>query len=521
MPIAFGPFTLDPAAFELRRGGTPVPVEPQVLELLHLLVANRDRLVTRDELVERVWQGRIVSEATISSRIKAARQAIGDDGTAQRLIRTVHGRGFRFVAPVDGSADAAWLADPGVSLAVPDDRPSLAVLPFRYLAADPGWRYLLAGLQEEISLGLMRMKSFLVVNSGSGARFGEIEPDAEAPDLAAIGARLGVRYLVTGSLRVAGEALRVTARLVEAATGAEVWADRFDGALADTFDVQDRITEAVIGALMPSILAVEADRVKRQRPADPGAYDRLLRALPDVWALEPTAAARAMAELDRTLAQAPDYALAMALLSWCHGQHAVYNWPGDPHAHKARALDLARQAAALDPTDALVLTLLATAECVAGDVPAAQGHIDRSRQIDPNCCWNWNRGGYIHCYLGDPASGTAQLERSLRLSPLDPLRHLAFVGLGLAGFVAGDYDEALAWIDRGLAERPNILWVHRLVAACAAMAGDADRARRSVAIVEGYAPGIRVADITAAIPHQVPEIRARYQEALTRAGFAP
>ncbi len=518
MALRFEDCTIDPDNFELRRAGEAVPVEPQVLELLLFLAANPGRLVTRDELVEAVWQGRIVSDATIASRIKAARRAIGDDGTAQRLIATVHGRGFRFLAEVGDDADRTPPAPtaPPIAIEVPNDRPSLAVLPFRYLADDPAHRFLLAGLQDEVTAGLGRVRSYLVVNSGSAA-----SAAGATDDLRAIGAGLGVRYLVTGSLRAGGGRLRVTAHLVEAATGIEVWSGRFESEAGDTFELQDSITEALIGALSPALYAVEADRLKRQRPAVLAAYDHVLRAIPDCWAVERAASRRAMAELELAIAADPDYGLAHALLSWCHGQQVVYNWTSSPAEHRAAALTLARRGYALDPTDSMVLTLLATAESAAGEVAAARCHLYRGLEIDPNCCWAWNRSGYLHCYTGDPESGIADFEHALRLSPLDPLRHLSFVGMGLARFVAADYAAALMWIDRALADRPGILWVNRLVAACAALAGDRERAARAVAIVEGYAPGIRAADIVQAIPHQVEATRERYRRALVLAGFSP
>lgn len=519
MALRFDCFTLDPDAFELRRDGAVVPLEPQVLELLLFLARHPGRLVTRDELVEAVWHGRIVSEATIASRIKAARRAIGDDGTAQRLIATVHGRGFRFLAEVRGDAERGLppaAVAPPIAIEVPNDRPSLAVLPFRYLADDPAHRFLLAGLQDEVTAGLGRVRSYLVVNSGSAA-----SAAGTTDDLRAIGAGLGVRYLVTGSLRAGAGQLRVIAHLVEAASGIEVWSGRFESPAGDTFELQDAITEALIGALSPALYAVEADRLKRQRPAVLAAYDRVLKAIPDCWAVERAASRRAMAELKAAILADPDYGLAHALLSWCHGQQVVYNWTSRPAEHRAEALALARRGHALDPTDSMVLTLLATAESAAGEVAAARRHLDRGLEIDPNCCWAWNRSGYLHCYTGDPEAGIADLERSLRLSPLDPLRHLGFVGMGLAHFVAADYPSALQWIDRALDDRPGILWVNRLVAACAALAGDKERAGRAVAIVEGYAPGIRADDIVRAIPHQVAATRERYRAALIQAGFRP
>jgi len=287
-------------------------------------------------------------------------------------------------------------------------------------------------------------------------------------------------------------------------------------------DLEERISERIVGALEPGILAAEMRRLRRQRAQTPSAYELVLRALPEVWALSPPANARARALLEEAVALDPDYGLAHALLSWCHGQPLVYNWPlEDAAASRRTALELARRAARLDPDDPLVLILLATAECVAGEVGAAALHVARGLALDPNSAWGWNRSGFVHCYLGEPDTAVAHFERALRLSPLDPLRYLVYVGLGLAAFVAERYDDAIGWIEKALLENPEIVWVHRLLAACAAMAGEREQARRSVAIVESYAPDIDADQIVRAIPHQSEAVRERYREALLRAGFRP
>lgn len=535
MAFRFAECVLEPGAYELRRGGEIVPVEPQVFELLVLLIGNRDRVVTRDEMIEQVWNGRIVSEATLSSRIKAARQAIGDDGTAQRLIRTIHGRGFRFVADLRDDAAGPPAADPMArpqaaapapatsgpaeaaqpEAAVARNRPSLVVLPFRPMGENREITYLADGLVDEITSGLSRVRSFFVIARGSAQAFRGREVDVRD-----IARALGVRYVVQGSLRAAGRSLRVAVQLIDAANREEVWSGRFDGEWAEVFDVQDRITEAIVGALAPTILVAEVRRARRQRPRSLDAYDWLLQAMPGCWALDQRASVEAMDLLQQAIALDPDYALAHALLSWCHGQQLVYNWTRHPVPHREKALQLARRAAALDSSDPLVLILLGTAECVAAEVDAAAAHIAMGLELDPNSAWGWNRSGYIHCYRAEPDRAEADFERAMRLSPFDPMRHNSYVGMGLASFVGEAYGDALTWIDRALVDNPEIIWVHRLLAASAALAGDADRARRSVRIVEGYAPGITVEDIVRAIPHQDPGVRERYRRALGLAGFA-
>jgi len=539
MIYSMGSCTVDTRAYEVRRDGDLIPVEPQVFDLLVMLIENRGRLVTRDEIIERVWRGRIVSEAALSSRIKTVRQVIGDDGASQSLVRTIRGRGFRFVGEVregvpangrpasttaqsaatDAAAAFREIALPegtDEAFELPRDRPSLVVLPFRYLGDAGGYEPLLEGLVDEITSALARVRTFFVIARGSAEAFRGRDWDVR--EIARI---LGVRYVVQGSLRVSRDALRISVRLTDAVNREEVWSAPFNGELGDTFDVQDRITEAIVGVLQPTILVAEVRRVQRQRPENITAYGFVLQAMPKCWALNMLACADAMRLLQRAVGLDPSYALAHALLSWCHGQQVVYNWSADSENNKLQAFDFARRAASLDSDDPLVLIMLANATCVTGDIPSALAHVQRGLELDPNSSWGWNRSGWIHCYKGEADIAIDHFQRSLRLSPFDPMRHNAYFGLGFANFVAERYDEAIAWTEKGLVEKPDALWSNRELAASAALGGRRDRARRAVASVEGYAPWIRVADILTAVPIQNSTLRDRYRRGLELAGFKP
>ena len=534
MAWVIGPYELDNAAYELRCDGRLQTIEPQVFELLVLLLESGGRLVTKEEIIERIWKGRIVSEASISSRIKVARQAIGDDGSAQRLIKTVHGRGFRFVGEIIETQGSAEPGSGGAESERPEperpepapsemsgldvpalpDRPSIVVLPFELLSPDPAQQHILDGLLEEVTSGLSCVRSFFVIARGSAKAIA-----AEVQDVRIIAQILGVRYVLQGGVRFAGDAIRVTVQLIDGPSREEVWNASFDDESGNVFEVQDRITEAIVGALEPNILLAEVRRARRQRPDNIQAYDHVLRAMPLCWSLTREGSQAAIEQLEAAIALDAGFGLAHALLSWCYGQQCVYNWAEDPSAKKRQALACAQEAIAQDPDDPLVLIMLGTAECVAGDVRAAAVHVAKGLELDPNSSWGWNRSGYIQCYLGQAPTAIAHFERSLRLSPYDPMRHNVYVGMGLANFVGEDYTAALRWADKGLMENPKIVWVHRLVAACAAMAGDQDRAVQSVRIIEAYAPDITVESIVNAIPHQDTAVRERYRAALMQAGF--
>lgn len=521
--------SVDTEAYEVRCGGSVVPVEPQVFDLLVLLLENAGRVVSKDEIFERVWNGRIVSDAALSSRIKAARRAIGDDGTKQALIRTVRRRGFRVVAEVarkagspgrptshgriEGSARAVGpemreRIDAGTA----PTRPTVAVLPFR-CKGEPGAEAI-QGVDEGVRSGLARFRTFSVLADSSTDGV-----DSSSSDAGRIAKAVGARYVVQGSVRESAGRFRIAVELIDDISREVVWSAPFHGVLGDPLETQDEITKAIVGALESALLVAEVSRAKSRSSGSATAYDLVLQAMPMCWALSKTASDVASGLLVKAVEIDANYALGYALLSWCHGQQAVYNWTTVPDVHRQSALAMARRAAHLDNADPLVLNVLASAECVAGDLSAARVHVGRALEIDPNSAWAWIRAGYIHCNVGELDRALADFESALRLSPLDPMRHNALIGMGFTHLLAQHYEEAIAHIEQGLVESPSSVWANRELAAAAAMAGDREKAARSVAIVEGYAPSICVGSIVNAIPIRCDRLRKRFGEALTRAGF--
>src|SRR5262245_45475079 len=245
MRFYFGNQVLDVDRRELSRGSLPVAMEPQVFDLLVYLVQNRDRVVSKEDLIAAVWKGRIVSDSTLTSRINAARKAVGDNGEEQRLIRTIARKGLRFVGDVRHEGAEAGIAAhaPSAGLALPD-RPSIAVLPFANLSGDPEQDYFVDGVTEDIITALSRVRWFFVIARSSTFAYKNRDVDAKR-----IARELGVRYVLTGSVRRDGERVRVTGQLIEGATGANVWARSYDRALSDIFAVQDEITQTIVGAI--------------------------------------------------------------------------------------------------------------------------------------------------------------------------------------------------------------------------------------------------------------------------------
>ena len=267
MIYRFDDYCLDIDRQELRCGETPVAIEPQVFDLLKLLIDNRDRVVSKDDLIAEVWRGRIVSDSTLTSRIAAARQAIGDSGDSQRLIRTVARKGVRFVGAVQGDPAAAETPAPLLP-----GKPSIAVLPFDNMSGDAEQKFFADGVAEDIITALSRYPSLFVIARNSSFSF-----SGRHVDIKQVGRDLGVRYVLEGSLRRSANRVRVTAQLIEADSGNHVWAERYDRELSDIFAVQDEIAQATAGAIAPAIDRAERQRAARKAPASLdswGAYQR-------------------------------------------------------------------------------------------------------------------------------------------------------------------------------------------------------------------------------------------------------
>jgi len=343
MQFLFSDHILDTDRRELHRGAEAIAVEPQVLDLLILLLHNRDRVVTKDELIATVWVGRIVSEETLTSRIYAARRAVGDSGQSQKLIRTIARKGLRFVGDVRIQSDgpqpaiatdrplpAASQEPAHAGLSLPE-RPAIAVLPFQNLSGDAEQEYFVDGLVEEIITGLSRSKALFVIARNSSFTY-----KGRAVDVRQVGRDLGVRYVLEGSVRKAGNCLRITGQLIDAANGAHLWADRFDGDLADIFELQDQITTQVIGAIAPRLELAEIERARR-KTSNLDAYDYYLRAWAAIYRFSSEGSKEALSMLEKAIALDPEFALAYATQAVCYFMRRAFSWSDDPAREAAEA----------------------------------------------------------------------------------------------------------------------------------------------------------------------------------------
>ncbi|XHY18263.1 hypothetical protein SuNHUV7_30710 (plasmid) [Pseudoseohaeicola sp. NH-UV-7] len=367
------------------------------------------------------------------------------------------------------------------------DKPSIAVLPFDNMSGDPEQEYFADGVVEAITATLSRIRSFFVIARNSAFAY-----KGRHINVREIGRELGVKYVLEGSVQRSGSRVRITVQLIETDGGAHLWADKYDGSLDDIFDLQDKITEQVAGAIQPSIQFAEIERTRRKPPQDLGAYDFTMRAMPNVWMLEERAAATALGLLDKALEIDPDYPLALALAAWCWAQRSVYNWADDISHARAEALSRAERAAQMSSDDPLILAVLGTVHTFARNYGAARVLLERAIQLDPNAAWTLSRLGWLETYADHSEEAKQYFERAMRLSPLDPMNFNNLVGMGSAHQVAGEDDRAADLFLRALEERPNAHWVHRNLCAALLGAGREEEARASARTLMKVHPNMTV-----------------------------
>ena len=436
----FDGLQLDTERRELRKGTALVQLEPQVFDLLAFLIRQRERVVSRDEIINAVWNGRIVSESNLSSRLNAARAAIGDNGEEQRLIKTLIGKGIRFVGSVhDVPLGPQEIAGAVAGAAItPPQKPSIAVLPFQNLSRDPEQDYFADGMVEEIITALSRVRSLFVI-----ARNSSFVYKGGAVDVRQVGRELGVRYVLEGSVRKSSDRVRITGQLIDAASGAHLWADRFDGALADVFELQDRCAASVVNAIAPRLEEVEIQRARAKPTEHLGAYDHYLRGLPDLYRWERAANEAALRSFRDAIALDPDYASPYATATLCYVQRKANNWLEDMPGETAEALRLATQAAELGKDDAECLAYAgATIAYFESQVDRGASLIARSLAANPNFAAGWHYSGWVHIWLGQPEVAIQHLQNAVRLNPRDPLIFNIQNALAHAYFFAARYAES-------------------------------------------------------------------------------
>jgi adenylate cyclase len=523
MHFTFGNCSVDCARRELRRGGKLVAIEPQVFDVLVYLIQHRDRVVSRDDLLASVWGGRIVSESTLSSRINSARSAIGDSGEGQRLIKTLPRKGFRFVGRVREEEGPGRTLDGGTpaepprpALALPD-KPSIAVLAFANMSGDPGQDYFSDGITEDIITGLSRFSELFVI-----ARNSSFQYKGKSPDIREVGRELGVRYVLEGSIRRAGDRVRISAQLIDAVTGAHRWAERYDRELKDVFAVQDEVSRAIVAILIAHVNKAEIERTINKRPETWQAYDYFLQAADTrasfgaSWKAAELYEARRL--LEQTLAIDPNYARAYAMLAQNHITAWLTSLDGD-HLSPAcldRAHHLARKAVQLDPNLPEARAVLGFVLVRRREHEAAVAECEKAMALNPNFT-DW-RLGNILMLSGDPVRAIEAGERHMRLDPFYAPITAAF--LALAHYVLRQYAQALPLLRECASRGPNFPAVHVLLAATHAQLGNIEQARAEAAEVLRIDPKWTIDGTQALVtPFKRPEDAEHFFDGLRKAGL--
>jgi TolB-like protein len=518
----FDDHVLDIDRRELRRGSEPIAVEPQVFDLLVYLVQNRDRVVSKDDLIASVWGGRIVSESTLTSRINAARKAVGDSGEGQKLIRTIPRKGLRFVGavrtqPAGGQSAIGPPPDaiqepsrPGLPL---PDRPAIAVLPFTNMSGDPEQEYFSDGISEDIITALSKLRWFFVIARNSSFIY-----KGKAVHMKQVAEELGVGYVVEGSVRKSGDRLRITVQLNDVATGSHIWAERYDRSLADLFAVQDEITEAIVAAIEPQIYAAENFHAQRKPPDSLDAWDLVMRALSHYWRVTRQDNLVAQALLEKATAIDPGYGQALGVLAASQTFSAHMGW-----AEMAAAAPTAERSALaailVDSEDPWAHLALGCAYLFTRRFEDSLAEFELALRLNPNFSMAQGYYGLALCYSGRWEEAIVAARRALRLSPRDPFSAVYCGIAAYAHFVGRDYDEAIRLAREGIRQRGDFVGAHRVLTAAAGMAGKDDVAAVALQELRRAQPNISLAWINSHMPIKHEAEREHYLEGFRRAGL--
>ena len=522
----FEHFELDTARFELRAHGAAVALEPQVFALLRLLIAHRDRLVSREEIIAEVWEGRSVSEAAVASRIKSARQALGDNGREQRLIRTIHGVGFRFVAEVAeaGGASATAVARVVVDHAVPavdvgvDDnerlQPSIAVLPFRLVGVvDPQFA-IADALPQDLITELSRLHWLFVIARGSSFRFRGADADIDR-----VRAGLRVRYCLSGAVEMHDGAMTVSVELCDTNDRGIVWSDRFQGAVGAVHEIRDEIVRAVINGLEIHIPLNEVRRARLKPPDQLDAWSAYHLGLHHMFRFRKDDNLIATSFFERAVALEPRFARAYAGLSFTHFQNAFLRYTPDIAEATRRAHHFSERCLELDPMDPFGNCTMGRAFLLRGDLDGSLPWLERANLLSPNYAQATYSRAWTESMLGRASESQANIAAALARSPLDPLVYAMWAVRAFCHIGLGERAEAAEAADRA-AKLPG---AHALIEMIAVVGhGLNDNPARATAWARSAlarAPDLTRDEFFRAFPFRDPTTHARIAETLVRFGF--
>ena len=527
MIYQFGPFELDVARVEFREDGQQRPIEPQVFALLALLLEHRDRLVSRDEIFEKVWDGRFVTDSALSTRVKSARKLLGDDGRSQRYIRTVHGQGLRFVAEVRlsrGSVVVEARSAGGDPESAPDvirdpegataSRPSIAVLPFRSVGESAHQLTIAEGLPHELITELARLRWLFVVARGSSFRLRGDDVDPRE-----VGRLLDVRYCLSGTVEVSGKQLAMTTDLIDTRGGELVWSERYTGQVDDMHSMRAEIRASILAALEIQIPLHEAEGARLKNTESLDAWSAYHLGLQHIYRFNKRDNVIAAELFGRALSRDPNFARAHAGLSFVHFQTAFLRQTEDFARDRALSREHAQRGIDIDPLDPFVNFTMGRSFWLEGELDKALAWLERSTSLSPNFAQGIYARAWTEVMADHSEAARGHLDLAMRLSPLDPLYYAMLSARGLTHMARNEDAEAADWADRG-ARSPG---AHPLIAMIAAVAQTlADNPASGMKWandVRERSPSLTRDDFFGAFPIQSDAMRKRISSALKSLGF--
>jgi TolB-like protein/tetratricopeptide (TPR) repeat protein len=483
--LAFGPFHLDRDAGILFHDGKPTALGQRAVALLALLVREAGGPVSKRVLIETAWPAQAIEDSNLTVQIAAVRRVFEDLAGGAAWIETLPRRGYRYVGPPAADRPSRNAEQSGLATLALPDKPSVAVLPFSNLSGNTEQDYFADGMVDDIISGLSRINWLFVI-----ARNSTFAYKGRAVDVKQVGRELGVRYVLEGSVRRLHDGVRITGQLIDASTGAHVWAERFDHRSDDVFALQDDVALSVVGAIAPSVRRAEIDRVKRKRPDNFDAYDLVLRAQRDVDSGMPAQVTKALVLLQRALALEPDYALAHGNAAMCH--HCLFLRDGFQEINRAASVRHARSAIVHGQDDAQALTLAAFSIGMDGhDRAAAFTALEAALAISPSSALTYILGSVILGWSGEAERAIEWSERGMRLSPFDPWAFAAFDAQAMSHLLRGRYDEACRAAYKSVHANPVHSITYVQLAAALAKLGRLEEANAAAARVLELHPTFR------------------------------
>jgi TolB-like protein len=482
----FGEFKLNTELDVLSRASQPLPLGRRAVTLLRALIERPGLLVSKGALMEAAWLGAAVEESNLAVQIGALRRVLGEEPGGEDWIETLPRRGYRFIGPavtkLEAEGSETRIAEPFAT----HDKPSIAILPFQNMSGDLEQEYFADGLVEEIITALSRVRWLFVMARNSSFTY-----KGRAIDVRQAARELGVRYMLEGSVRRAADRVRVTGQLIDAATGAHLWADRFDRPLSDVFAMQDEITIAVVGAIEPSLRSAEIERVKRKRPESLDAYDLVLQ-VHSIATFTSDSASKALPLLERALLIEPDYAMAHGYAAILHqnlfirgGMHEENRTAAIRHAHAAITYGH-------DDAPALAMAGMAIG-LVEHDFAVAVGAFEAAMAISPSYAMAYNLGSIVLAWGGEAERAIDWGKKALHLSPFDSWNVVARYAISLAHFQRERFEAAASSARLGIQCNPALSLCYFALAAALAALGKLDEAQTAVARLLAVQPGFSIA----------------------------